>query len=44
MNKERDQMSIQRIYPKSVKISRHLKNSSHRAHTECRIKGAEVIH
>lgn len=37
-------MSIQRIYPMSIKVSRHLKNSSHQAHTECKINGAEIIH
>lgn len=29
-------MSIQRIHPKSIKISRHLKNSREQAHTEHR--------
>lgn len=37
-------MSIQRLYPQSIKISRQLKKSSHWTYTECRIKGAEIIH
>lgn len=31
-------MSIWRIYPKSIKISRHLQNTGEQAHTEHRIK------